>query len=279
VSRARADAASRRKVAARRVEVRSRPARGPSIRDRLARAWGSYVEQSLDRWNNAVLVVPLLVIYQIGILFTDGWRNGVDFVTPRLLAAVNGDLVKYLVFNGAVFVLAGFALFYRQAQRSLERSTLAVMVGESTVHAVAMGVSATHLLRGLGITPDLIMPGATRMPEFGLLDGVVMSIGAGVYEELVFRVVLLGGLMWLFRKQPRVLQVTIALLASSLVFSAAHLEGFGGLEPWTRYSFTYRLVLGLFLGLIYLTRGLAVAVYTHTFYDLLVLVPRALMGV
>jgi membrane protease YdiL (CAAX protease family) len=76
-----------------------------------------------------------------------------------------------------------------------------------------------------------------------------------------------------------VLQITIALLASSLVFSAAHLEGFGGLEPWTRYSFTYRLVLGLFLGLIYLTRGLAVAVYTHTFYDLLVLVPRALMGV
>jgi hypothetical protein len=119
------------------------------------------------------------------------------------------------------------------------------------------------------------------------LVGVVMSLGAGFYEELAFRVVLfgLGGklLVWLFaRDEVRVvgpsrvgLRGSLLLagwaLACALVFSGAHYVGPLG-DAFDPTSFVFRAVLGLTLTLIYATRGFAAAVWTHAVYDIWVLV-------
>jgi hypothetical protein len=115
-----------------------------------------------------------------------------------------------------------------------------------------------------------------------------MSLGAGFYEELAFRVALFGlgakVLVWfsarqevgLVRSAPPLRFTAILVMASwalvsSAAFSGVHYVGALG-EPFEVRSFVARAVLGLALTLVYATRGFAAAVWTHALYDVWVLV-------
>jgi membrane protease YdiL (CAAX protease family) len=62
----------------------------------------------------------------------------------------------------------------------------------------------------------------------------------------------------------------LAFAISSLLFSAAHYHPFGS-EDWEVWSFAYRAVAGVLFGILFVTRGFAVAAYTHALYDIHVL--------
>jgi hypothetical protein len=100
-----------------------------------------------------------------------------------------------------------------------------------------------------------------------------ISAGAGLHEELVFRVLLFGGLLALLRRGLSVgpaLSLLLALAVSAALFSYAHhLPPHG--EPFTTFAFVFRLLAGVVFGLLYHLRGFATAVYTHFLYDVLVL--------
>jgi hypothetical protein len=102
---------------------------------------------------------------------------------------------------------------------------------------------------------------------------LMLALGAGVYEELAFRLLLLGGGAWAMHavfRFPRPLSVAVALLGSSLAFAYVHHVGPLG-EPLESYSFIFRAVCGALLGLIFLARGLGVAVWTHALYNAFVM--------
>jgi hypothetical protein len=124
-------------------------------------------------------------------------------------------------------------------------------------------------------------------PAQGPLLGLVMSLGAGFYEELAFRALLFGVggkvLVWLLARQrlglvgaaPRIGGRAIVVLATWAVvcaafFSACHYVGSLG-DAFDMRSFVARAVLGLLLTLVYSTRGFAAAVWTHAIYDIWVL--------
>ena len=101
---------------------------------------------------------------------------------------------------------------------------------------------------------------------------VLMSIGAGVFEELLFRAVGYGLLAALIiksldakRKWP---VKVVVMLASSLVFAWAHDISTLVL---TDYTFLYRAVMGMLFCALYEFRGLGVAVWSHALYDFIVL--------
>jgi membrane protease YdiL (CAAX protease family) len=122
----------------------------------------------------------------------------------------------------------------------------------------------------LHVSPRLA---ANTAHEVGLLGKIVLSLGAGVHEELVFRLLMIGGLLWLGDKLFHLrswVNVAVAFLISSALFSAAH-HVIGG-EPWALGVFTYRLLCGLVFATLFQVRGFAVAVYTHALYDVFVLV-------
>jgi membrane protease YdiL (CAAX protease family) len=110
----------------------------------------------------------------------------------------------------------------------------------------------------------------------GLATRAVMSIGAGVYEETVFRLALLGGTVALLEKVVGVrrwVALVMAFIVSSLLFSAMHhIPPYG--DPFHLGVFTFRFLAGLCFGLMFWFRGFAVAVYAHAFYDLYVLLVR-----
>ena len=110
--------------------------------------------------------------------------------------------------------------------------------------------------------------GATSQ-ELGLQ--LALSIGAGLYEELFFRVLLVGGLFlfldFILAIKERHTYIIAAVLGA-LIFSAVHYIGvYGDAFAWP--SFTFRFLFGLALNALYLTRGFGIAAWSHAIYDIL----------
>lgn len=247
------------------------PMDAPRALRKAARRGGlqRYLAESKELGTSLVLVLPLFVAYQLGVLLTGGVRNGVDFMTDALMALVGGSLAGYLAVNAAVAGALVVVLMAMRKRGELHPRTFPFVVLESAVYAVFFGAAVIGLIRALGL-------GALLAAGFSPGNALVLSIGAGLYEELVFRLFLMGGMFWIFTsvlKRPRFLSAFVALVVSSLVFSAVHHVGNMG-EPFTLSAFTFRFFAGVVLAGIFYTRGLAVAVYTHAIYDVIVLVFR-----
>lgn len=239
-----------------------------------------YSRETRDLANSAILTAPLFILYQVGILFTDGWKNGADFVTSFVWSIAGGRTIIYTAIN--LIVLAAFAILYRsrRATRTLHHRTPPMVVVESTIYAAILGPIVAGSLLKLGLDPSAsiaVYVPATQGEPGGIINAVVLSIGAGTYEELFFRLMLLGGLLLILPRTPLPSWsvVPTAIVASSLVFSAFHYFPFG-IDRWELWSFTFRFGFGVALAWIYRTRGFAVAVYTHAIYDLMILVPRSI---
>jgi hypothetical protein len=211
-----------------------------------------------DLGASFALIFPLLFVYEVGVLFA-GSVNGADVVTRLLYAALGRP--AYLALHA--LIAAGFLLWIRRGRRwaTLRLEIVAPVVLEAAVYALTLGALLSVLLHrvlGLGLT------GAS----------VIDAFGAGVHEELVFRLALLGGFTAFAAGSPSLagrprLAVALALAASSVAFSVAHHIGPYG-EPWTAHAFTFRVLAGAAFGLIFWFRSLAHAVYAHAIYDLLV---------
>src|SRR5690554_5236725 len=59
----------------------------------------SYHRASRDVWASLIMVMPLFIAYQLGVMATGGIRNGVDFMTDVIWWGVGGELGNYLIFN------------------------------------------------------------------------------------------------------------------------------------------------------------------------------------
>jgi hypothetical protein len=223
--------------------------------------------------TSLILVFPLFLIYQIGVLFTLPMLNGADFVTTFLFASLGLTLKGYLLFLAAVVGVFAIALAMLKRKQQFNGRVFLPVVLESTIYALTMGSLIVLLMtKVLRFPPNL----AVGLPEQGLLARLVMSLGAGVYEETVFRLGLLGGSIAAFEKllgMSRWAAVVGAFVFSSAVFSFVHYLPPTG-DVFTFGSFTFRLLAGIVFGVLFKLRGFAVAVYTHAFYDIFVLVIR-----
>ena len=243
------------------------------------RSISNSVDSNRNLLSNLILIFPLLVVYQLGVLVTYPLLNGVDFVSALLFGTFGLSRSEYLLFVGTVFAGFGIAiLLLKKHQRFHPRVVLPILL-ESTIYALSMGsLIFLVMTKVLGISPELAMGRemAAGIEGQGIVSRFVMSLGAGVYEEIVFRLGLLGGLTALFERVftwRRLVAVVAAFAISSFAFSAVHhIPPLG--DPLSLDVFTFRALAGVFFGLLFWFRGLAVAVYTHAFYDIYVLLLR-----
>jgi hypothetical protein len=252
-------------------------------------------------WVDLGLTLPIFLVYHLAVVFL-GVQNATDPVTGTLLRLSMGDRSKYLLATLAIGVIfaGSFALLGRgQAFRPKKFLQIAL---EGVIYAVAMrvvaGVVVGRLFAGSAVTAagsavDSLHAVAGDLATEGRFVGFIMSLGAGFYEELSFRVILFGLgaklLVSMFGHQRMVLSATGPVasnftlrsimvmvgwaVACALVFSAIHYIGAMS-DSFQLASFTFRAILGLVLTLIYVTRGFAAAVWTHALYDVWVLVFR-----
>lgn len=221
-----------------------------------------------DLTTSLIFILPLLLAYEIGVAFSTT-VNGVDFVTRMMFAAVDNERGDYLLLQLALCgVYVGWVV---QARRRgvLKRGTFVPMVLESGIYALTLGSFIILIMQELlGFSLSLSVP--LSMEKAG--NTLLISLGAGVHEELVFRLGVMAGCAGLVRAFGARLEVavTTGLLISAVMFSLAHHLGPYG-EPFRFDVFTYRALAGAVFGIIFYYRSLAHAVYTHFLYDVYVL--------
>jgi hypothetical protein len=247
---------------------------------RTAKRGNSYWQSSRAHRYSLVFALPLLVIYEAlaALLAHDpsvgGIRNGADVVLKSLFIAVAGYRGPLLFM--AVVVGISVWLVWRDLRRSggkLEAWIFGGMVVESILLALAFGiVVGTLTVRILGPLGALAA-GANDIETMSLPARIMLSIGAGLYEELLFRVALVSALAngaRLVFGWGRTGAGAIATIVGALIFSAFHYVGELG-EEFALQSFTFRAIAGIMFSALYLTRGFGVTAWTHAMYDVFVL--------
>ena len=209
--------------------------------------------------------------------------NGADFVTRALFSVVDGDRAVFLLIHLVLAIAFVTALLLWRRRHRVKASDGLLMVVESAVYALTIGAVIVFVVERLvtfsvgdwgdvlgGIEAEI---GTTRLGPTGA--AVVTSLGAGVYEELLFRLGLfIGGASLLVSLGLRaVVAILVAAVLSSILFSFAHHLGPYG-EPFEVSVFIFRLLAGLAFAAICYWRSFAHAVYTHFLYDTYVLVLR-----
>jgi lysylphosphatidylglycerol synthetase-like protein (DUF2156 family) len=227
----------------------------------------SYFTLTRDLSVSLILVLPLLAVYQVGLLLTR-FRlvNGVDFLT-RFVYQQWGEKGVVLA-NLTVIAIFLAAIIRLEKQRRFRPGLFAPLVAESTVYASLLGSTIFYVMQSP--TAALALGGGAALPP--AVVSLVLSIGAGVNEEIVFRLLLVAVLTYIFsdllgaRERPA---FAVAALVSALLFSGAHYVGRYG-DAFSVDTFVFRALAGLVFAGICRWRSFAVAAYTHAIYDILV---------
>jgi len=114
-------------------------------------------------------------------------------------------------------------------------------------------------------------------PAQSLLANIVTGIGAGIYEELVFRLILICLLMLLFQDALRLTHknsIVLSVLISAALFSAHHhidlLNGQPNVtDPFNLIRFAFRTIAGIYFAVLFAIRGFGITAGTHAFYNII----------
>ena len=204
-----------------------------------------------------VFIAPLLIVYEAGVLLL-GVQNGADAFLRRLLELL-GFGQHFLLPLLTVCILLGWHYLSRQPWQ-----LSGGMISAMAVESLLLGVC----LRVISFVQDALVAmsiGETVKESIGFL-------GAGIYEELLFRLILLSLLAWALRhagiapaskpdcggdsQQPAVRRRPLRR-AVWRIASVALLP----VSAWWRE---------LFFAILFLYRGYGIAAGSHAAYDNLV---------
>jgi hypothetical protein len=188
-------------------------------------------------------------------------RNGADVILRNMLAKVGITGV----YGVALFLLIGVIIGYfvnkgKFKGLSVSGSYLLLIIIESVIWSILLSVVMDK--------GQLLL---SKESSGILLQQIVLSIGSGLFEEFLFRVVLVSGIALIigifFRKYWT--KMTIAIVIGASIFSYFHFVGEFANEISINL-FLLRILAGIILGYIYVLRGFSIVAYTHSFYNLFV---------
>lgn len=246
----------------------------------------SYFKATRAPRHSVLFALPLLALYELlAFLLSQSQmsevRNGADVLLKSVFVAVGGryGLTAFsllLVGTGAVLVWRD-----RRVHGEIRPRLFLGMVAESVIYAALLGGIASALtsllLHGRLALESAAASPASTMAGLGLPSQLMISLGAGIYEELLFRVLLVSGLAalarWVFHWST-VAAGVFAALVGALIFSLFHYVGPYG-DEFSLGSFTFRAVAGLLFSALYLLRGFGIAAWSHALYDVFLSVSTA----
>lgn len=230
----------------------------------------SYWQQSKSPFYSLIFTIPLLITYEVMIFSFNhsdiiGLRNGADVLFRQFFAVFN---IYGFYFVGFLVLSALLISYYFYSKHEIygkfQGKFFILMVLESLLYALVMFIVVDKIgkyFMSAGANPDTNI-------------FIALALGAGVYEEFIFRVVLVSGCLFFLRdllKLNSLVSVILSVLFASFIFSVFHYLGDFG-EVFEVKSFLVRFGAGIFLSALYALRGYGITAYTHTFYDLIVII-------
>jgi len=237
-----------------------------------------YLQETHRPLHSLVFLLPMLIAYEVGIWLTGPMVGAAGM--PKMVAV---DLLeKFFAAFGAtglhlpaLAVVAIMVCSHAVSRQPWEVHwpTLLGMTGESLLLAVPLFV-LNHVVASMSPTGLF----ATNARADMWLQQIVLSLGAGIYEELVFRLMLISLLSFLLidvAELPKTTALAGIIVLSSLAFALQHHYPIGS-EPFVAARFAFRLLAGGYLASIFVLRGFGVAVGCHAFYDVIVVTTNAM---
>jgi membrane protease YdiL (CAAX protease family) len=223
----------------------------------------SYWTLSRTPLTSLVFTLPLVLGYEVGVLALGRGapRNGADVWLRHLLDAAGFG--SYFLLP-VLTVLALLAWHHIEHDRwKFSPGVLVGMAGECTLWAAG--------LIGIARLQEQIWPLAAGDAAEGFFRQLIGYCGAGLYEELLFRLLLMPVLIWICERlgASTIAACVWGVILSSVLFSAAHYVGPLG-DTFALYSFTFRAVAGGFFAMLFIVRGFGIAAGTHFLYDLFI---------
>jgi membrane protease YdiL (CAAX protease family) len=238
--------------------------------EQSASAPPSYWEEAARPLASLAFVAPILLIYEVGVLVLgpQALRNGADVWLRQLL-----DLIGFgQYFLLPVLTCAILAAWHHTSQQQwrVRCSVLGGMGIESMAFGFLLLAVAQLQASLFSSLPAAFACSAGDADGGHIAARLVGYCGAGIYEELLFRLMLLPaamvGLRW--AGASRRLSIVLAVAITSVLFSAAHYEFFthsGYAFDW--FSFLFRCVAGVCFSALFLLRGFGIAAGAHALYD------------
>jgi len=232
----------------------------------------AYLTATRHPWACVVFVLPLLVAYEAGVLILgldqpELLRNGADVWLRWILSTLG---LRHLLWAPCLLLLVlGIWSCRNRDQHPKDYVELwAGMATESAFFAVMLW-GGCHLMAPLLYKLGVQL--ATSIQPQPAMQQLLCFIGAGIYEETLFRLLLFSGLRWLLQRieTPWPGPGILAALVSALLFSAAHNIGPYG-EDFQPFVFAFRAAAGLYFVVLFQLRGFGIAVGAHAGYDVLV---------
>ena len=239
----------------------------------------TYWQTSRAPRYSLLFALPLVIIYQVLAALAPvgpggmSVRNGADVILQSVFVWLAGAWGPRLFMLCLIGVGAWLIARDVRRNRGVNPAVLGGMLLESVCLALVFGLVVGSLTAALLGTPPPPMMVGDLQQKLGKWTMLMLSIGAGIYEELLFRVVLVGLIAWgaskLLGWRPLVAG-TAATILGALIFSAFHYIGPFG-DRFEVYSFVFRTIAGLFFSGLYLLRGFGITAWTHALYDVFLL--------
>jgi hypothetical protein len=234
-----------------------------------------YWRQSRRPLASLAFILPALAIYEAGVLLLgpSAIRNGADVWLRDFLDLAGGGQYFLLPLLSIALLAAWHHL--SQEEWRLPAPVLVGMFCECVVLGltlVAVGRMQAALFERLHAShslPLIVERGASA--GWSSLGRFIGFLGAGVYEEILFRLTLLPlvAAAWQMVGGSRRWRTVGAMTLTSVAFSAAHYLGAEG-EHFQAFSFCFRSLAGFYFAGLFVYRGLGIAAGAHACYDILV---------
>jgi len=258
-----------------------------SARGLLNVSEGSYLESTSRPLYALLFLLPWIVIYELGTLWVNTEQVGQILTRKCVIAfiwltklAQWMQLQPRLVWLFPGFVVVVILLCWHIASGRSWRVRFPWLAG-MTVESIIFAIPLMLINAAIGSSTRDIAFSSTfeNSAVQSYLDNIVTGIGAGIYEELVFRLILVGLLLVILEDVIKVknhLAVIIAVTISAVLFSAHHYFGLVNghfvvfrLEPFTMSGFLFRTAAGVYFAILFHYRGFGITAGSHAAYDII----------
>mgnify|MGYP001257860701 CR=1 FL=1 len=236
----------------------------------LGRVFKPYFSFTSSLTYSYLIALPLLIMYEVFILISQPdadqfVRLSTDIWIKWIFASLGFNTLK---FTAAIVLIMGIVIYFKERTNPVKiyGRYFIYMILESIFYAIILAILISGFVGYIfNADANSSIAGLTKFQQLAL------SLGAGLYEELVFRVLLVYGLIivlgWLgFNKGWK---QAAAMIIAALLFSAVHYVGSFG-DQFTLSSFMFRFLFGLALNGLLIYRGFGIAAWTHSMYDVIV---------
>jgi len=233
-------------------------------------AINTYFRQTRGPVYSYVFALPLVFLYELLIRISQPGQDQIVRIAVdvwfRMLFTYAGldALTAIFVITAAV----GGVIIYskRKTLPTLKGRYFFWMLAECLLYALLFAILISQFLDLL-----LNMNSQESLNQLTKLQLFALSLGAGLYEELFFRVILVSGLFFLINliSDKTALSYTASVVLAALLFSGVHYVG-NFADSWAIEGFLFRFLFGLTLNVIYVIRGFGCAAWTHAIYDLII---------